>query len=238
VPREPVIVIAPRKKPWTPRRSTKDDASELPFGRSLKIAFFIPRLIVADGGTERASACLIEQLAVKHHITVFTSAIMEVELPGVRVRRVATLLRPVVLHHLSFLLASRAVFWWDRLVRGARYDIIQSPGINVFAADVITAHWCQAEADRRAAILKLDSHSVRALARRLTRAAYRGLPSEVSSPRRVRVTKFGAGHRQTLRSRCYADHMHPERGGPGSIQSCHNKAAAGAGAGASWGWRP
>ena len=42
----------------------------------MKIAFVIPRLVRHAGGTEQALAALIEQVALRHEVAIFSSAVV------------------------------------------------------------------------------------------------------------------------------------------------------------------
>lgn len=104
-------------------------------------------------GTERALAELLERLACKEHCEVhlYSQRVEDLSLDrytgragdspfGIIWHKVPSLPGPHLLQFLSWFIANRICRAWDRAFRGLRFDLLLSPGVNCFDADVILVH--------------------------------------------------------------------------------------------------
>jgi glycosyltransferase involved in cell wall biosynthesis len=116
----------------------------------LRLAVISP-FIDRHHGTER---CLVEQLAwmAAHtdvEIHIYSQRVEDLagvaRYPAISSSRiswhkVSELPSPHLLAYLWWFLANHAQRWWDSRVRGLRFDLLYSPGINALDADVIVVH--------------------------------------------------------------------------------------------------
>ncbi len=113
----------------------------------MKVAFVTPE-VGQQGATQACTAAIIERIAQAHDVTVYTRR-MEAAAGTSRIRsvRIPSLGRPfpALLRYLSFLLLSNLALAWDQRIRRRRYDLVHATGGDCFLADVLTAHFCQAE---------------------------------------------------------------------------------------------
>jgi glycosyltransferase involved in cell wall biosynthesis len=65
--------------------------------------------------------------------------------------KVPSLPGPHLVKYLWWFIANHVWRWWDRHVRGLRYDLVYSPGVNCLDADVVSVHILFAELHRRIA---------------------------------------------------------------------------------------
>jgi glycosyltransferase involved in cell wall biosynthesis len=94
-------------------------------------------------GTERALAELLERLARDEHceIHLYAQRVEDLALAGRLVwHRVPSIPGPHLLQFLAWLLLNTICRAWDRTVHGIRCDLVLSPGINCFDADLIIVH--------------------------------------------------------------------------------------------------
>ncbi len=103
-------------------------------------------------GTERALAELLERLVRDHHCTVylyaqrvadFSPALLgplSGDAPRVVWRRVPSLPGPHLLRFAAWFILNTLLRKWDALVRGLRFDLVFSPGINCPDAQFILVH--------------------------------------------------------------------------------------------------
>jgi glycosyltransferase involved in cell wall biosynthesis len=90
--------------------------------------------------------------------------------------KVPRLRGPHVFGYIWWLLANRLQRWWDANVRGLKFDLLYSPGINAFDADAISIHVVFTEFYRRMRPrLGLGPAPVRLLLVNLHRRLYYGL---------------------------------------------------------------
>jgi glycosyltransferase involved in cell wall biosynthesis len=104
-------------------------------------------------GTERVLAELLQRLTSEYrcviHLYSHNVVDLKVEDPrtqidknraGIYWHRVPTVPGPHLVQFLSWLAINSGCRWWDKHVRGERYDSVISPGINCFDADVVIVH--------------------------------------------------------------------------------------------------
>ena len=103
-------------------------------------------------GTERALAELLERLARDYHceIHLYAQRVDDLALDrpasGVQERgriiwqRVPSIPGPHLLQFLFWLFSNASFRRWDRAVRGLHFDLVLSPGVNCFDADVLMVH--------------------------------------------------------------------------------------------------
>ncbi len=104
-------------------------------------------------GTERALAELLERLAGRYHCEVhlYAQRIEDLSMAvgstegdtdrsAIIWHRVPALPGPPVIQFIAWIVLSRAARWWDACFRSLTFDLILSPGINCFDADVILVH--------------------------------------------------------------------------------------------------
>jgi glycosyltransferase involved in cell wall biosynthesis len=92
--------------------------------------------------------CLAEQLerlAGDYEIHLYSTRVEDVDLSQIHWHRVPALPGPHLVGYLWWLAANSIVRWWDRRYHGLTPDLIYSPGINCFDADVISVHIVFAE---------------------------------------------------------------------------------------------
>ncbi|HUK30928.1 MAG TPA: glycosyltransferase family 4 protein [Candidatus Acidoferrum sp.] len=90
-------------------------------------------------GTERCIAEQIERLAKTFEIHLYSSRVADIDLTNIVWHRVWIPPGPHLFGFLWWLFANRLCRFWHRL-RGLRPDLIYSPGINCFDADLISVH--------------------------------------------------------------------------------------------------
>src|SRR5882762_1044557 len=105
-------------------------------------------------GTERALAELLERLARKEHCEIHLysqrvegllapdqSGVTRAQDSGAIVwHKVPSIPGPHLLQFVSWLFLNSICRAWDRRVRGLRFDLVLSPGINCLDADVVIVH--------------------------------------------------------------------------------------------------
>jgi glycosyltransferase involved in cell wall biosynthesis len=104
-------------------------------------------------GTERALAELLERLARKEHceihlhaqrvegLALTRPAVTHAQDSGAIVwHKVPSIPGPHLLQFLAWLFLNSICRAWDRWVRGLRFDLVVSPGINCLNADVVIVH--------------------------------------------------------------------------------------------------
>jgi glycosyltransferase involved in cell wall biosynthesis len=102
-------------------------------------------------GTERCLAEQLERFVVQPDIEVHLYAQKVEDLPNtVRYpaqapahivwHRVPRLRGPHLLGYIWWFVANRFQRWWDNNIRGLKFDLLYSPGINAFDADAISIH--------------------------------------------------------------------------------------------------
>lgn len=100
-------------------------------------------------GTERCVAEQIERLARDHgyEVHLYSQRVEDVSRSGGRIiwHRVRSAPGPGLVKYLWWFAANHLWRWWDVKVRGVKYDLLYSPGINCLDADAVTVHIVFAE---------------------------------------------------------------------------------------------
>jgi len=91
-------------------------------------------------GTERCVAEQIERLARDYEIHVYSASIQDLDLSKITWHRVPSLPGPHLASYIWFFLANHLWRWCGRLFRGLDFDLVFSPGINCWNADIIAVH--------------------------------------------------------------------------------------------------
>jgi glycosyltransferase involved in cell wall biosynthesis len=91
-------------------------------------------------GTERCVAEQIERLAQDYEIHVYSASIQDVDLSKIIWHRIPGLPGPHLASYIWFFLANHLWRWWDGLFRGLDFDLVFTPGINCWNADIIAVH--------------------------------------------------------------------------------------------------
>lgn len=99
-------------------------------------------------GTERCVAEQIDYLAENFEIHVYSSAVEDLDLSKIVWHRVPRLPGPHLARYLWFVAANHFRRWLDRRFRKLDFDLVFSPGINCFDADIIAVHIVFAETYR------------------------------------------------------------------------------------------
>ncbi|MFZ0738903.1 MAG: glycosyltransferase family 4 protein [Candidatus Acidiferrales bacterium] len=96
-------------------------------------------------GTERCVAEQIERLADNYEIHVYSSTVKDVDLSKIIWHRIPRFPGPHLASYLWFFAANHFRRWWDRHFQKLDFDLVFSPGINCFDADIIAVHIVFAE---------------------------------------------------------------------------------------------
>lgn len=96
-------------------------------------------------GTERCVVEEIERLVQDYEIHIYSSHIEDLDVAKFVWHRIPSFPAPHLIHYIWFFVANHLARWWDRQIRGIRFDLLFSPGINCFDADVIAVHIVFAE---------------------------------------------------------------------------------------------
>jgi UDP-glucose:(heptosyl)LPS alpha-1,3-glucosyltransferase len=115
---------------------------------SCRIAVVSPVLDKRQG-TERCVAEQTERLARDHgyEVHLYSQRVEDLSLDGGRIiwHRVPSAPGPGLVKYLWWFAANHLWRWWDSRVRGIRYDLVYSPGINCLDADAVAVHIVFAE---------------------------------------------------------------------------------------------
>ena len=112
--------------------------------RKARIAVVSP-FIDKKHGTERRVAEWIAQLSAAYEIHIYSQEVRDVDLTSVVWHRIWKLPGPHIVNFLWWFIANRALRIWHGRMRGLRHDLVFSPGVNCFDADVISVHIVFAE---------------------------------------------------------------------------------------------
>jgi glycosyltransferase involved in cell wall biosynthesis len=105
-----------------------------------------PRLIVVSSfldkrhGTERCVAEQLERLGDAYEIHLYSERVEGVDMSKIILHRVRIPPGPHLFRYVWWLLANHVCRWIDRHLRGLVPDVVYSPGVNCFDADVISVH--------------------------------------------------------------------------------------------------
>lgn len=104
-------------------------------------------------GTERALAELLDRLAHKYgcEIHLFSQSVSDLSVADPKIahipeasvvfwHQVPSIPGPHLVRFIGWMLLNSTLRWWYHSFRGASFDIVLSPGINCFHADVILVH--------------------------------------------------------------------------------------------------
>ena len=127
-------------------------------------------------GTERTVIEWLSHMPDIFEIHVYSQRMEDVA-PGKFIwHRVPTISGPGLLAFLWWFAANQIARAWDQRIRGLHYDLIYSPGINCFDADVISVHIVFAEFLRQSRLeLELGQNHIRSWPRLLHRRIYYSL---------------------------------------------------------------
>lgn len=121
-------------------------------------------------GTER---CVVEQLnrlASEYEIHLYCARVADLDLAKIAWHRVRAIPGPHLFGYIWFLAANHLWRWRDRHLRKLAFDLVYSPGINCFDADLISVHVVFAEFSRKLkAEMRLSRNPVRSWPRLLHR---------------------------------------------------------------------
>jgi UDP-glucose:(heptosyl)LPS alpha-1,3-glucosyltransferase len=138
-----------------------------------------PRLAVVSPfldksyGTERTVIEWLSHMPDVFDIHVYSQRVEDLDMARFTWHRIPTLPGPGLLNFLWWFAANHACRAWDRHARGLRHDLVYSPGINCFDADVISVHIVFAEFLRQAGLeLRLARSPVHSWPRLLHRKLY------------------------------------------------------------------
>ncbi len=126
-------------------------------------------------GTERCIAEQIERWRHDYEIHIYSMRVADVDLTdgSITWHRIPGLPGPLLLTYPWWFVTNHLWRWWDRRVKGLECDLVYSPGINCFDADVIAVHIVFAEFYRRVeAELRLRRNPLRFWPRLLHRRLY------------------------------------------------------------------
>lgn len=107
----------------------------------MNIALFY-LVVVRGNGIGRVDRLILENLCERHRFTVFATRFDNPRPDKIRWIRIPALLRPGLLAILSFKLAASAIFFWHRVVKGLRFDIVQSSDGAFGRINLADAHFC------------------------------------------------------------------------------------------------
>ena len=96
-------------------------------------------------GTERCVAEQIERLAGDYEIHVYALTVRDLDLSRIVWHRIPRLPGPHLLTYVWFFLSNHVIRYWSKHFQNINFDLIFSPGINCFDADVVAVHIVFAE---------------------------------------------------------------------------------------------
>ena len=144
----------------------------LPAKSKTRIAVISP-FLDKQHGTERCVVEQVERLARDYEVHVYSNRVQDLDLSRIVWHRVPRLPGPHLFAYCWWIVANYLVRWWDRKSGGLRFDLIYTPGINCFDADVISVHIVFAEFRRQVRdALKFNANPVRSWPLLLHRRIY------------------------------------------------------------------
>jgi glycosyltransferase involved in cell wall biosynthesis len=105
-----------------------------------------PRLAVVSPfldksfGTERTVIEWLSHMPDNFEIHVYSERVEGLDPKRFVWHRIPGIPGPGLISFLWWFAANHVYRWWDQRIRGLRYDVIYSPGINCFDADVVSVH--------------------------------------------------------------------------------------------------
>jgi glycosyltransferase involved in cell wall biosynthesis len=124
-------------------------------------------------GTERTVIEWLDHMPDSFEIHVYSQRVEGLDPARFVWHRIPTIRGPGLTGFLWWFAANHISRLWDRHVRGLRYDVVYSPGINCFDSDVISVHIVFAEFLRQARTeLKLRRNTLSSWPRLLHRLVY------------------------------------------------------------------
>jgi glycosyltransferase involved in cell wall biosynthesis len=141
-----------------------------------------PRLAVVSPfldksyGTERTVIEWLSHMPDAFEVHIYSQRIEDLALDQFVWHRIPTIPGPGLIGFLWWFAANHASRAWDRRMRGLKYDLVYSPGINCFDADVISVHIVFAEFLRQAKLeLEFGKNHILSWPRLLHRRVYYSL---------------------------------------------------------------
>jgi glycosyltransferase involved in cell wall biosynthesis len=127
-------------------------------------------------GTERCVAEQVERLARDYELHIYSNRVDDVDTAEIVWHRVPSLPGPHLFAYCWWFLANQLWRWWDRRVRGLKYDLIYTPGVNCLDADVVSVHVLFSEfCERVSDDLKLRNNPIGIWTRLMHRRLYYAL---------------------------------------------------------------
>lgn len=124
-------------------------------------------------GTERIVIEWLLSLPEDFEIHVYSQRVADLPPSKFVLHRIPTLPGPLIFNFIWWVGANHAARFWNRIAQGMKHDLVYSPGINCFDADVISVHIVFAEYLRQAEPeLRLMRNPVRSWPRLLHRNIY------------------------------------------------------------------
>lgn len=109
-----------------------------------RLAFVSP-FLDKSYGTERIVVEWISRLTDAYEIHVYSQHIQDLDLSKITWHRIPKLPGPHLFNYVWWFAANHLWRMWDRRIRGLQHDLVFSPGINCFDANVISVHIVFAE---------------------------------------------------------------------------------------------
>lgn len=124
-------------------------------------------------GTERIVIEWLSRLADSYELHVYSQRVADFDPAKFTLHRIAELPGPHILNYLWWFFANRALRGWHAWFGGLKHDLVYTPGVNCFDADVISVHIVFAEFFRQARPeLRFGKNPAGAWARLLHRRMY------------------------------------------------------------------
>jgi UDP-glucose:(heptosyl)LPS alpha-1,3-glucosyltransferase len=105
---------------------------------TIRLVIVTPAVHRRGGGTEKCVSWLIEDLAPRCELTVYTGEMADTDVSACRVHLLPMLTRPRLLKYLTFLAANTMTLALHR----RRFDVVLATGGDCLFADVTWAHFC------------------------------------------------------------------------------------------------
>jgi len=145
------------------------------FKRKPRLAVISP-FLDKSYGTERTVIEWLSHMPDAFEVHIYSQRIEDLAPDQFVWHRIPTIPGPGLISFLWWFAANHASRAWDCRMRGLKYDLVYSPGINCFDADVISVHIVFAEFLRQAKLeLEFGKNHVLSWPRLLHRRVYYGL---------------------------------------------------------------